>query len=325
MPFVIFFVLISNFSIYTQITFSQFMLNSVKHLLVILFTALAIPTFGQTKAELIAAIKEINILKNDEPGLLDILYDDEVITLPSKRDNYANFKALVRLIDSTELVKMGSDENPILRMYAIRELLERQNKNFDFYQAFVKELENCVIIIDHQGCERSANYTYHILFDDLSRKWNRTIDDKEKRDFEFVDNILKKIDLHLLYSKADLPETMFETILERRKYGEEHIGRIRKIIYTSDNFYAFTFLMKNYPNEFKRIESDYIKRKLSKRKFDIKKHPESFYQFVNYSTKIYDTKLQSHLLKQYHNLDNMEGIEWLRYQLDTIKTPKEIK
>ncbi len=81
MPFVIFFILISTFSIYTQITFSQLIRNSVKHLLIILFTALAIPTFGQTKAELIAAIKKINILKNDEPGFLDILYDDEVIIL----------------------------------------------------------------------------------------------------------------------------------------------------------------------------------------------------------------------------------------------------
>jgi hypothetical protein len=286
----------------------------MRSLTTIVFLILTIHVFGQTKADLINAIKKMNILENDDKGMIIVDEREHVaakITLPSEVDNFENFRALISLIDTTELLKLGSDDNPIIRMFAIRELFHQKNKVFDFKQAFMKELKSRVVIKDREGCEIARSYTYSILFYDLSGNWNSASFLKQKSDFDFVDNILGKIDSYCLSSNVDLPEDIFETIFGRRKFGVKHLNRIKELIYSEDNFYAFKFLMENYPSDFEKAKAIYLKDNFLNKKFDIKKRPYSFYEFLKYSIQTSNKELELNLLKQYNRLDNKKNFEWI--------------
>lgn len=293
----------------------------MKILLTLSLLILTCYCYGQSKAELINAIKKMNILESENRGFLLIDPEDSTSkkkpTIPSKVNNYENFKALVSLIDSTELLKLGTDKNPIIRMFAIRELFQQKNTAFDFKKAFIAEVQRKLQIEDHEGCIISKEYTYNILFDDFSSNWNRTNFEQELNDFTFVDSILKGIDLYCLYSDSYLPDNIFETIFERRKYGNEHLERIKELVYTKDNFYAFKFLMDNYPDEFEEVKSKYLKNNFSDKRFDIVKHPYSFYELLTYSIQTSNKQLQINLTKQYDKIADKRNLKWIMYRIQT--------
>ena len=293
----------------------------MKTIITISLIFITVISFAQTKAELIDAIKKMNILENDDKGLR-IIYDDdnsteEKIILPSKTDNYENFKALAKQISHEELINLTTDENPVIRMFAIRELFQKRDNQYNFKEAFIKELSENTRIRNHEGCEIWQERTFSIMFNDFSYNWNSTSFLKQTQEFNFVDSILTQIDLFCMYTDRYLPEHFYETIFSRRKYSLVNNQRITELLYLQTNFYAFKYLKLKYPDEFKLIETNFINNKLLKENFDIEKYPNSFYEFLKYAKQNSNQQLLDYLLTQYKSLKNIDNYKWIMNKYET--------
>ncbi len=283
---------------------------------------------AQSKEELILKIKELNILESDDKGL-PIEYPEGYIVpaavIPSNTDNYANFEALSEILSRAELRELARDKNAVLRMFAIRKLFLLKDTVFNFSKAFIDELSSPTYIKNHEGCEIYPSLTSAVIFYDQSRNWNATSYLNKKRDFEFVNAILNKIDLYCLYYHKKLQNHYYETIFERRKFPIEHLKRIKELAYSQTNYYAFEYIKKQHPNDFRLIKDSIIQDITNNSRLSLKERPRQFYEFLKYSIQSENDSLRNLLLKQFKQKGNNENeYSWIKNRI-RIETNFEIE
>ena len=123
-------------------------------------------SYGQTKDELINAIIKVNsldgwdgIMERDFPGQIE--NNNEKTNVNS--NNYYNFKKLKEIISTEDLIKLTNHENQVLRLYAIRELIEQNDKSINLKDIILEEIKNENYIQTHEGCIISQELSYSII------------------------------------------------------------------------------------------------------------------------------------------------------------------
>jgi hypothetical protein len=110
---------------------------------------------GQQKEKIINEIIKINRLDSKEKSLgfiidTSLMSSDEkksLTEIPSQYDNYRNFQALAKLITHSELIELTNDTNAILRIFAIRQLIEERDYNFNFFKKEIPSHRNMVVLL----------------------------------------------------------------------------------------------------------------------------------------------------------------------------------
>lgn len=124
-------------------------------------------SYGQTKEELIDAIIKVNSL-DDWDGIIDRPFPGETENNIEKEkissNNYYNFNKLKEIVSRDELIKLTSHKNQVLRLYAIKELIEKNDIAFDLKKIIVEEIKNKKYIHVHSGCIISQELSYSILY-----------------------------------------------------------------------------------------------------------------------------------------------------------------
>jgi hypothetical protein len=256
------------------------------------FLLLLIPVFAQsqTKDDIIKQILKINRLESELRGLSVYMDSSEMTAsemaerykIPNDYNNYENFQALIKIISHQELVDLTKNESGVLRMFALRALIEQRDYNYDYYNFFLTEFERKDSIESQYGCLISKKPTYEILLQDWSGNWNYARSKGEKEDSKFLDKILKPIDSFILVYKFDFYDGVYESIFDRQKFDSSLNGRILELIDTKLNFWAFNYLKKTNPKVFKSIENKTIANVLKNKTTLLQEHPDFFQWFLRY-------------------------------------------
>lgn len=254
-------------------------------LLILLFPVLV---HSQTKEELLKAIIKINRLESADKGSIwtfDTLTADQEKALNeilNKSDNYKNFQALRHLINLKELLALTKHENGVIRLFAIRQLVQERNRNFNFFKCFLNEFNKRDTIVSQFADMIEPEVTYHILLQDLSGDWNYARSTGAKNDLRFFTKISRPVDSFILYSNFDFPDNIYEDIFDRQKFGKSANARILELVKTKYNFWAFNYLMKKEPTLYDAIKTQTVDAFNKHKKKLLTEHPDFFEWFLRY-------------------------------------------
>lgn len=275
------------------------------------FLLLLIPIFSQsqTKDDIVKQILKINRLESEMRGL-SVLIDSSELTasektelnkIPSDDDNYKNFQALTKIISHQELVDLTRNKSGVLRMFALRELINQRDYNYDFYDFFLAEFKSKDSIESQYGCSVSVEPIYEILLQDWSGDWNSARSTDSKEDSKFLDSILHPIDSFILLEKFNFYDDAYEDIFDRQKFDSTMNSRILELVDKELNFWAFNYLKDNYPKLFNSIRNDVIEKVIKNRRNLLKGHSRFFQNYLRYMIKSSDfdnAKVMIQVLKE---------------------------
>lgn len=254
-------------------------------------------SYGQTKEELINAIIKVNsldgwdgIMERDFPGQIE--NNNEKTNVNS--NNYYNFKKLKEIISKEDLIKLTNHENQVLRLYAIRELIEQNDKSINLKDIILEEIKNENYIQTHEGCIISQELSYSIIYHDY---WNQVRinalenfneDDEYKRELIMIeaqenDSLLKSINSEILKLDKDIYWLIYARIFEIRNYDKSTKSNIIKLLFKHNNSFAFEYLKDNYPNEFKEISKKYFENYFENQNFETENQAFYLFYYTDYA------------------------------------------
>lgn len=243
-------------------------------LLIILIATISSFSFAQTKEKIISKIIKVNSLDGWD-GIENPNLDKNGL---SDDSNYYNFEKLKKIISSNELIELSKHKNQVLRLYAIGELMDDENKAINIKNEILNAINHKKIIQTHSGCIVDRELTYSIIYHNY---WNRVrgkaskpsyeTDEKKRKllDLKAVneDLLLRDINSEILKYDEDLYWLIYDTMFEIEKYDDHLKNNIINLLYKYNNSYAFQYLKKSYPEDFDRIYLDYFNNYFSKAKF----------------------------------------------------------
>lgn len=254
-------------------------------------------SYGQTKEELINAIIKVNSL-DDWDGIIDRPFPGQIENNIEKAkissNNYYNFNKLKEIISREELINLTSHKNQVLRLYAIKELIEKNDIAFDLKKIIVEEIKNKKYINVHSGCIISQELSYSILY---HAYWNQVrinardigTENNEKKEEVAMqkavenDKLLKEINVEIIKLDKDIYWLIYERIFACGKFNDNLKHNIVELLFKFNNSYAFEYLKKNYPDEAEKISEDYFKIYFEKQKFKTENHIYYLYNFTEYA------------------------------------------
>lgn len=290
-------------------------------LLAILFITIS-TSFGQTKEELIGAIIKVNSL-DDSDGMIDRPFPGQAENKSEKgkisANNYYNFTKLKELISREELIKLTSHKNDVLKLYAITELIERNDIAFDLKKIIIDEIKHEKQVQVHRGCIISQELSYSVLY---HAYWNQvrinardtgTDNDDEKQQIAMRkavenDTLLTEINNEILKLDKDIYWVIYDRIFDVEKLNVNLKNELVELLFKFNNSYAFEYLKKNYPDETELV-SDYFKVNFDKQKFATDNQVYHLYNFTEYA----------------YATNNKEMIEKITAKLRTTETWKTIR
>lgn len=279
-------------------------------------------SYGQTKEELINAIIKVNSL-DDWDGIIDRPFPGQIEKNIEKEkistNNYYNFNKLKEIVSREELIKLTSHKNQVLRLYAIKELIEKNDITFDLKKVIIEEIKHKKYIQVHSGCIISQELSYSILY---HAYWNQvrinardigTENDEKKEEIAMQkavenDKLLREINTEIIKLDKDIYWLIYERIFSSGKFNDNLKNDIVKLLFQFNNSYAFEYLKKNYPDEAEKISKDYFDGYFGKQKFNTDNQIYYLYSFTEYA----------------FTNDNKEIIEKVMTKLRTTKSWKMI-
>ena len=268
----------------------------MRALLLILLLAFS-TSYGQTKEELINAIIKVNSLDGWD-GIMERAFPGQIENNTEKTNvssnNYYNFKKLKEIISKEDLVKLTNHENQVLRLYAIRELIEQNDKSINLNDIILEEINNQNYIQTHEGCIISQELSYSIIYHDY---WNQVRinalenfneDDEYKKEQIMLeaqenDSLLKSINSEIIKLDKDIYWLIYARIFEIRNYGKDTKSNIIELLFKHNNSFAFEYLKNNYPNEFKKISKKYFENYFENQNFETENQAFYLFYYTNYA------------------------------------------
>ena len=270
-------------------------------------------SYGQTKEELINAIIKVNSLDDND----DVYYrpfpgqeeDSAMVTKPkiSSHNSY-NFRKLKEIISREELIKLTTHKNHVLKLYAIRELIQKNDIAFDLKKIITDEIKQEKYINVHSGCIISQELTYSIIYHDY---WNQvrlnardigTDNDEKKEEIAMQnavenDKLLNEINSEIIKLDKDIYWLIHERIFNCGKLNDDLKSNIIKLLFKFNNSYAFEYLKINFPKEFDEISEEYFETYFDKQKFKSESQVDYLYNFTTYAFENNDRKIIEKVLK----------------------------
>lgn len=250
----------------------------MKNYFILLFSLLCICCFSQTKEELMNSIIKRNVFESDCIGAGCTM-----------SEQYENFQKLIKISSEKELLKLTDHKNSVLRVYAQTYFIE-QNKNV--IEIFKKELKRNKKIETYEGCLIDFEYTYSIIYHNY---WN-SVRLNSITEFDTIEKIrnekmsiavqndekLKLLDSLILKSNQDLYWLLYSRSFDNQKNNNLDIKQLEKLAFKKNNFYAFSYLVKNdYENQEYNLEQ-YFKSKFIKANFDSENKIYYLFDFIEY-------------------------------------------
>ncbi len=284
-------------------------------------------TQAQQKEEIIKAIIKINRLENADKGPSSVLPLDTsrlseesktaLFEIPNKFDNHKNFQALRKLINHDELALLTSHENPVVRLFAIRQLIEERDYNFDFLKAFQYELYKHDTITCRFYDMIEPTITYRILLEDLSGDWNYAKSTDQQEDLKFLTIITQAIDSFILFSNFNFPDHVYQDIFDRQKFSDSANSRILELIRSKYNFWAFNYLKNKQPQLYDSIRIETINTFNTDRKKILADHPHFFEWFLRYLITSHHFKISKLFIQELKDKNySKESIDWMLMGID---------
>lgn len=216
----------------------NFMKKYLLYLLLIGFSS-----FAQTKQQLIDSIIKINELQ------------DECRWMQCREwEQYRNWQRLLKQLSTKEVVALSKNDNPVVRMYATRELVLSGKGDAAIF--FLEELkcDGRVVIVDADLMDEE--YTYNIVYHDY---WNKIrIEARNKVDFNneaLVNNAMEKrveedikmFELDsIILAQDNTYWLLYARAFSNRKFAEQFLPRIEELAFKHNNAFALDHLHKYY-------------------------------------------------------------------------------
>lgn len=251
-------------------------------LVIFLFIGISHLSIAQTKKEIISKIIELNSLDGWD-GIENPILEKNGL---SNDSNYYNFEKLKKIISTEELQKLTKHKNQVLRLYAIDELMDNENKAINVKKEILDAINHKKIIQTHSGCIVDKDFTYSIIYhnywSNVRGKASKPPHETDEKKIELInlkavneDILLREINSDILKLDKDLYWLVYDRAFEVEKYDDGLKKNIINLLYKYNNSYAFQYLKKNYPNDFNNIYKEYFIRYFSKATFE--KVNQTFY------------------------------------------------
>jgi len=280
---------------------------------IILITIISNLSFAQTKQEIISRIIEVNSL-DDWDGILNPNLDKNGL---SNDNNYYNFEKLKKIISPEELVELGKHKNQVLKLYAINELIIEDNKIFNIKKEILNAITKKKMVQTHSGCIVDRELTYSIIYHNY---WNHVKakaskppyeTDNKKRELIYLkaineDHLLREINSEILKTDKDLYWLIYDRMFEIEKYNNHLKNNIINLLYKYNNSYAFEYLNKNYPKEFKDIYNEYFNKYFSKSAFDDVNQTFYLYNLTQFAFENNNEDMKRRILEKLKNTNGWE-------------------
>lgn len=287
----------------------------MKFRIILLITNILFLNFcAQTKQEIISKIIQVNSLDGWD-GIENPVLDQNGL---SEDNNYYNFEKLKKIISHTELLELSKHKNEVLRLYAVDELMHENANQIDIKKEILYAISKKKIVQTLSGCILDRKLTYSIIYHNY---WNIVRGkasklpyetDETKRKLLYLkavneDPLLREINTEILKRDEDLYWLLYNSIFEIEKYDDNLKKHIINLLYKYNNSYAFEYLNKNYPDEFKEsIYKTYFEKYFPKAKFD--KVNQTFYLFdlAEYAFEQDNKEMQTKILEKLRTTNGWE-------------------
>lgn len=275
-------------------------------LVIFLFIGMSNLSFAQTKKEIISKIIKLNSLDGWD-GILNPVLDKNGL---SNDSNYYNFEKLKKIISHNELLKLSHQKNQVVRLYAVDELMSKDPKQLNVKKEILDAISKKKIVQTHSGCIIDKELTYSIIYHNYwSHVRGRTSQPPFETDEEKIelleikavneDPLLREINSKILDLDEDLYWLIYDRAFEIEKYDESLKNNIIHLLYKYNNNFAFEYLNKNYPEEFKQsIYSTYFEKYFSKAKFNDVNQTFYLFNLAQYAFKNNDIDMQNKILQK---------------------------
>ncbi|MFY7844067.1 hypothetical protein [Chryseobacterium gambrini] len=281
------------------------------YFLIIFITIASNFSFAQTKEEIISRIIKVNSL-DDWDGILNPKLD---INGLSDNNNYYNFEKLKKISSQNQIFELSKHKNPIVRLYAIGELISQNNHSLDLKKIVLDAISNKEIIPTSSGCIIDRDLTYSIIYHNY---WNHVRANSSKQQYEEDnknnevmylqainnDHLLKEINIEILRRDEDLFWLIYKRAFEIEKYNKNLKKNIIHLLYKYNNSYAFEYLEKNYPKDFKNIYNGYFNKHFTNAKFDNVNQIFYLFNLTKYAFENHNKDMKIRILEKLRTTDN---------------------
>lgn len=254
-------------------------------LVIFLFIGISHLSIAQTKKEIISKIIELNSLDGWD-GIENPILEKNGL---SNDSNYYNFEKLKKIISHNELFELSNHKNDVVRLYALDELIDKNLEQINVKKEILDAISKKKMIQTHSGCivDRKLTYSiiYHNYWSNVRGKASKPPHETDEKKIELInlkavneDILLRDINSEILKLDEDLYWLIYDRAFEVEKYDDRLKKNIIHLLYKYNNSYAFEYLSKNYPEEFKKsIYNTYLEKYFSKAKFN--QVNQTFYLF----------------------------------------------
>lgn len=260
---------------------------------------------SQSKKELIDAIKKVNSLDGWDGTLNPQLEENGTCSY----HNYYNFEKLKKKLSKEELIELTYHENQVLRLYAIRALIEQNYSELDLRHIIIEEVIKNEKIQTQRGCVIGKEYIYSIIYHDYwNQVWsnaliNSKIDDektKEQMRLNAIKNDKKLMEINeaILCLDKDVYWLVYDRIFEVEKYDESLNSKIEELLFKYNNSYAYLYLQKNNKSSFQEISNKYFADIFPNQEFNEENQIFYLFDFTKYAFENEDTAMQEIILKK---------------------------
>jgi len=249
----------------------------MKKLLTIIFSLTISLCFSQTKEQLIDSIIKFNRLESDCVGIGCMV-----------SPQFTRFQKLKKKLSDKELIELSKHENPTIRTYASKELIQSGKGNAP--ELLTTELQRNEKVETFEGCimdvEPISSIIYHEYWNKIRLEVSRKIggnnyeQDLAMQKAIATDLTMEKLDSVIIYSDKDIDWLIYDRAFENRKYKKSYLPRIEELAFNKNNSYAFDYLKKYYSTEYTSKLDNYLRTDFPKAKFQTENEVFYLHSFI---------------------------------------------
>jgi hypothetical protein len=236
----------------------------MKKLLTIIFSLTISLCFSQIKEQLIDSIIKVNRVESDCVGIGCMV-----------SPQYTRFEKLKKKLSDKELIELSKHENPTIRTYASKELIQSEKGNVPVLLS--TELQKNEMVETFEGCimdtEPISSIIYHEYWNKIRIEASRKITGNNyEQDLAMqkaleTDLTMEKLDSIIIYSDKEVDWLLYYRTFKNRKHKDSYLPRIEELAFNKNNSYAFDYLKKYYPSEYSEKLEKYLRTDFPKAKF----------------------------------------------------------
>jgi hypothetical protein len=249
----------------------------MKKLLTIILILTISLCFSQTKEQLIDSIIKVNRVESDCVG-----YGCMV------SPQYKRFQKLKKKISDNELIELSKHENPTIRTYASKELIQSEIGNVP--ELLSTELQKNEMVETFEGCimdvKPISSIIYHEYLNKIRIEASRKIKGNNyKQNLAMqkalaTDLTMEKLDSIIIYSEKEIYWLLYDRTFENRKHKTSYLPRIEELDFNMNNAYAFDYLKKYYSIEYSDKLDNYLRTVFPKAKFQTENEVFYLHSFI---------------------------------------------